>query len=458
MKLVISVFRYALPALAVVFAVIAGLLIAVVSGLIEYHVVQQWLLVDGERVLYLPLIIVIALETTKLFTHFSGAAFTQNHLEDEDRRRLEEFQKIRKVIQWALVLFSFVCSLIFTANTFYYKIPGEESDAVAAAKEAINEEYEKQLEDKKDLAEIIYNNTLEAARIPVDNAKEYFESIEIVYTPRYEYERTKEMKEAAKKALEEAERVYKQDEAAASKEREEAIQAAKKELDEWREKRFNELETSELMAVSGDNPYLSSFLLFFSKTFFGDTYSRESYYIWVILISLALSALMEGIISMSQYVISFPVSVLKAISGDFSNDQEVQEELNNVVRTMVSAAVAFFVFLIYGAFQEISYNKLEVGAAIACSILTVLVPSAITAIQWKKQDTGIKKAAKDLISEVRASAIKGMLSFAGFVLIGLLFGEAYESLSMSAIGISIGNSVGHMLHLLPDNSTNPEAV
>ena len=155
---------------------------------------------------------------------------------------------------------------------------------------------------------------------------------------------------------------------------------------------------------------------------------------------------------MSQYVISFPVSVLKAISGDFSNDQEVQEELNNVVRTMVSAAVAFFVFLIYGAFQEISYNKLEVGAAIACSILTVLVPSAITAIQWKKQDTGIKKVAKDLISEVRASAIKGMLSFAGFVLIGLLFGEAYESLSMSAIGISIGNSVGHMLHLLPDNS------
>ena len=62
MKFVIAVFRHIFTPLALVLAVLAGLLAAATSALIEYHVLQEWLRPEGTGLLFLPLIIVTALE------------------------------------------------------------------------------------------------------------------------------------------------------------------------------------------------------------------------------------------------------------------------------------------------------------------------------------------------------------------------------------------------------------
>ena len=118
MKFVIAVFRHIFTPLALVLAVLAGLLAAATSALIEYHVLQEWLRPEGTGLLLLPLIIVTALEGTKLFLHFFGAALAQNGLTQSEQSLLSKFRDILPLIRNGLVIFSFACSLILAARAF----------------------------------------------------------------------------------------------------------------------------------------------------------------------------------------------------------------------------------------------------------------------------------------------------------------------------------------------------
>ena len=103
--------------------------------------------------------------------------------------------------------------------------------------------------------------------------------------------------------------------------------------------------------------------------------------------------------------------------------------------------------------MEISYNGIHLGAALVCSLVAVLIPSVIfRSVQPEQEEEGIKRFFQKAASEAQAVTVKGLLSFAGFMLIGMLFGETFVSLSVPAIGISVGNIIGHTLHLLPTNS------
>ena len=53
MKVVVAWFRFIMIPLAIVSAYLAGLLMAMASGLIEYHVLQQWLHIDGQGLTFL---------------------------------------------------------------------------------------------------------------------------------------------------------------------------------------------------------------------------------------------------------------------------------------------------------------------------------------------------------------------------------------------------------------------
>lgn len=162
MKFVIAVFRHIFTPLALVLAVLAGLLAAATSALIEYHVLQEWLRPEGTGLLFLPLIIVVALEGTKLFLHFFGAAFQQNGLTQSEQSLLSKFRDILPLIRNGLVIFSFVCSMIFTANAFYYKSVTGESDELTAARDAIFAEYDAQMATEIERAEAAYRQAITA--------------------------------------------------------------------------------------------------------------------------------------------------------------------------------------------------------------------------------------------------------------------------------------------------------
>ena len=106
--------------------------------------------------------------------HFSKAAFKQNSISDEN---LEGFRRFIPFLKWGLIAFSFICTVIFTANVFYFKVPESRSAEQKAAREAIEAEYQKQFEAEAREIERSYNETLAAAHEPVDAAKEYFDSI-----------------------------------------------------------------------------------------------------------------------------------------------------------------------------------------------------------------------------------------------------------------------------------------
>lgn len=61
MRFTIMLFRQIFTPVTVIFAVIAGLLAAFVSALIEYVVLQEWLTSNGAKMAFLPVAIVTAL-------------------------------------------------------------------------------------------------------------------------------------------------------------------------------------------------------------------------------------------------------------------------------------------------------------------------------------------------------------------------------------------------------------
>ena len=451
MRIVISMFRQILIPLAVVFAVLAGVLMAGVSGLIEYYVLQQWLQTGAQVVMYLPLIIVLSLEGYKLFLHFSDAAFSQNQLSKYDVHATEKYRLLRLYMKWGLVAFSFVCTLIFTANAFYGAVPAMRDEAVKTEEERIEEYYAIQFEKDKETIEQSYQEALAAAHEKVDSAQEYFNSIQIVYTPRYQYERTTAQKEEAREALVAAQKDYISAQTTARAEYERSVEELRDYNKQLRDKELadSEVKFHTVYVSIGDNPYLNSFLLAFSETFFQRTYSRTAYFIWVFFISLALAALMEGVISLSQYVVTMPASVLQEISKTEKLGDDEKQRMTRVVAGAVNVLAAIAVFLLFGAFQEVSYNKMELGAAFLCSVMTALIPPVVTAISVNRDESKFSKTAKIVGEEVRALIIKSLLSFSLFVLIGVFFGENFSALSVPAAGIALGNMVGHTLHLVP---------
>ena len=450
MKLVLAFFRHVLTPFTLIFAVIAGLLAAGVSALVEFFVLQQWLRPENKDLFFIPLIIVLALEGIKLFLHFFEAAFRQNPVSDSDQTSLQAFLGVLPYIKWGLVTFSLVCTLIFTASSFYYKVPGTETQAVQEAREKIEAAYDRFLQIAEAEADRIYQNTVDTAFIQVQTAQDHFDSIAIIYTPRYEYTRTTEAKEAARQALQTAQQEYGLAQHQAEQARTDRLDAARRKLDATKVQELTALERSDLALVSGDNQYLSSFLLFFSQTFFNRTYSRASYYIWVVIISIALSALLEAVISLSQRVITLPPGALAAISEGAPLEAAERQRAARFLRYLTNTIVAIAIFLMYGGLMEVSYTSVHLGAALICSLITVLIPSVIfRGVQPKETQDNVKRFFQKAVIEVQSVTVKGLLSFAGFTLIGMFFGETFASLNVPAIGISIGNMVGHTLHLLP---------
>lgn len=450
MKLIITIFRHMLAPLMMIFAVIAGVLAAGVSGLIEYHVLQQWLRIEENNLLFIPLLVVIALEGVKLFLHFSGAAFEQNRISAEDKTSLRNFLCVLPYIKWGLVIFSFVCTLIFSASSFYHTVQGEDPELVQKAKEEIEAEYVERLQSVANDIEQTYQKRIDAAFIPVQAAQDNFNSIIIVYTPWYEYVRTTEVKNNAQQTLQTAQQNYIDAQEEAERERIASMAAEKQSLDDWKAHELSKLEESELAQVAGDNQYLSKFLLFFSHTFFSQPYSRISYYICVVTISIVLSTLLEGVISISQMAITLPVGALAAISDEAPIEAAEKKKLTSVIRHVTTALISVAVFLMYGGLMEISYNHAQLGSAMICSLAVALIPYVIfSRFDGKSEEGKAKQFFQKVIAEIQAVTVKGLVSFAGFILIGMLFGETFASLSVSAIGISLGNIAGHALHLLP---------
>ena len=458
MRFVINVFRHVATPLVIDLAVLAGLLAAFVSALIEYYVLQQWLRVDDSRLFFLPLIIVFALEFTKLFLHFSGAAIHQNSITGEDLSAVSIFRDFTPIIKWGLVVFSFLCTLIFSANAFYYKTSSGEPPELAAAKTEIEEEYSERLSLETEKANEAYDQALAPLREEVEGREKRYNEIDIVYSPLYMYQRTKAEKEAAWEKLTDAQDQLRKAEETANMIREEAVEAAETELGLWRDQEMETLEKSTLSAVAGDNAYLSNFLLFFSQTFFDQTYSRGAYLAWVLLIALSISALLEGVISLSQYVLSFPPSMLERFSSSIEITERERRRLGRLVQILTMMLICMAVFLIYGATRELIYTKLDIGAAAISTLVTLLVPCAFAAASQSEKESRWKQTIKSALAEVRSTIIKGLLSFGGFVLIGILFGETFATLSMPAIGISIGNAVGHLLSLAPRKGESAETV
>lgn len=143
--------------------------------------------------------------------------------------------------------------------------------------------------------------------------------------------------------------------------------------------------------------------------------------------SLFISALLEGVILLSQHVISTPIRTLEQISSSFSISEQERKKLTYVIQVVASMMIALSLFLIYGAVQKVVYTGVDIGAAVVSTMITELIPTVVTTIEWKSADTGWRKVAKDVLSEVRSTA----------------------ALSMPAIGISLGNAAGHLFHLSP---------
>lgn len=153
MKTIILSVKNIFNLLAISSVVIFGIIAAFLSGQIEYYVFKGLYsqINTGDKIqtlTYLPLVMVVVLEGSKFILHFVSSSI-KNHKDCSDVA--VKVMHVVNVVKWFLIILSFVCTLIFSANIFYYESTITEKNAQI---QEINETYQNRLNSfKKDWEE-----------------------------------------------------------------------------------------------------------------------------------------------------------------------------------------------------------------------------------------------------------------------------------------------------------------
>lgn len=463
MKKLISYMKCIFTPLSVFMQLFLGVVAAILSGIIEYFVLKDLfskIIIDGNIInsKYLPLIIVLVLEGSKLFFHFAQEAFKDD---TKVSASAINFSNLIKFFKYILIVFSFACTLIYTANTLYFNTQQEKQSAYQTEEQAINNDYTQKIIDLE--KEFINNQNalVDEYKRELDEAEEDLKNHQIIYTPKYLYDRTLEEHKRLESKVKELEAEYRQvlkDKEIGLENNSKFVAARQAILDEQNDK-IADLEEKTLDSNEGDNEYIKVFLLLIFNTFLKeDTYPRWLYFSICIIIAIAIAVVLEAIISISQKLLALTSKDLEsALEADYGiTDLEIKDNIKSVLRMVASVGVSFAIYVIFGLINEISLNKTNLFIGLACCIITLMIcrylpqknyqPKTKIVTKQDKAEDAIRRFWND---EGKNMLIKGLLTFVIYAIMAIGFGQNATEITVPAIGVTIGTSLGQLLHIIP---------
>lgn len=464
MKTIIAIFKNVINPVSVMLITLIGLLAAFLSGVIEFFVLKDWfstVIVEGKEITltFFPLVIVVVLEGSKFFLHFGSSSIKQNSKEQFNTHA--GFVKIMNAIKCCLIVFSFVCTMIFTCNFLYHESSLTISNDTNTKIEAVNIEYNKKVENYKTEHKNNIKSNLDTLYSAWMEAESELEKLTPVFTPRVAYERYIEEKKRLEIIRDEKRDEYKSAQSSldADESKDIDLQAGLATIEKEREEEIQKIKQETIHITDGDNEYIRTFLLFLFNSFAGiNTYPKILYFVICILISFVIAGVLEAVIYTSQRLITIPANELEEIfEREFNVEIEIKSKIEFLTRIIINAVISFFIFIVYGLIKEISMNKFNVIAAVVCCITTVVVSFAIPKIQNNTPaktpknifDKGINLLKNFWVEEGKIMLIKGMLAFVLFLILGVIFEKDIANISIPAIGVAIGGSIGHIFNVIP---------
>lgn len=433
------------PLFSLIF-IMAGLLSALISAIIEYHVVSQLLYSSYSELAdfsTLGFLIIFCFEFVKIFMHLI--------LKRQKLSCSSHLNGVRALII-TLVCFSFTCSVIYTVNVLY--LPQYNSEEISAQIADI----EKELENEIQKITLKHNDIYKDAIQPYESAKkDILESIANPPTglsPNRLKAYLEKLNESYDKACEEYNAASERLSLTRDNNIEEEVNALK--LQAEADKQAISDTASEEVACKYDNPVIAHFLNVLAYILFKSShYSRRVYLLICILIGILIAALLEAIISIVMQFTSIP--------KDFMTDsipgvgQKVYVCCGKIVITLFKSFCAIMLSIIILGFAsgDMSSEKIMAGL-LACFVSISLIHAFVPIPKLDIFDTKAK-----LFYVIRDCLLQGVVSLMGYIILGFVFGENAVNLDVNTVAIGIGSTISSCIIQVPKlflgatNASNP---
>ena len=421
-----------------------GILAASISALIEYSVFEQFF--ESSYMVLLPsgviaFAIVIAFEYTKIYLHF-----LLNRVQVTDNEKYRKKYKRKQYAKYFLVSISLVCSVFYSISALH--LASYDENTVEQKIAEINAELE------NDIANVIssQNENYELRLAPYEEAKNNAATALAQFNPDgLSYWQANMTLQALEENVATTEDTYNQMQTTFDSERTTAIDNETKALTTEANNKIDALNdtSSAEVAAKYDNQILAQCLTVLANTLFGmATYPRIAYLIVCIAIGIIVSVMLE-------YVISFTFSYMSEVHEinlcDHINvDRKFQERTEQFIIACIKAFCALTVYIIIiSIFSRDSVTRNHVWFALAAYILAICMEKLFLAKDTKLISTS-ENTKIEFYLAAKESIIQGVLSFAGFILLGFAFGEDAVNLDLSTIAIGIGATLSSLAGKVPE--------
>lgn len=467
MRFVISLIKSVISPVSVLLNLLIGFIAAMLSGVIEYYVLKELfskIITDGQvkTLNFLPIIIVIILEGSKLFLHFGSSAF--NNVSTTLSLSTVDFTKAMNVIKVILVVFSFICTIIFTGNVLYYDNVKNNSENLKTQISAINQQYEVEIEECKQKYTDLNNSKLKSYETAWKNAEEELSEhlANPVLTPKVAYDRYQQKAKELEAKVDEKHTQYIEYSNSVNLDLNSNPNYINEinTLENERDEEISKVKENNVQSNEGDNSYIKTFLLLVFNTFLNkDVYPRWLYFIIVIFISVVIAGVLEAVIYISQRFITTPSTELQN-AFDYEGNDFIKDKTKSVVRFIICIAFSFSIYVIYGLISEISLDKFNILSGLVCCIITVvifsIIPISISQNHYEEKEDSSGKFNKIqneiknfLATEGKTMLIKGLLSFVLFIVLGIIYKKDIADITVAAVGVAAGQAIGQILHIDP---------
>ena len=351
-----------------------------------------------------------------------------------------------KAVKYVLVVVSLTCSIIYSVSALY--LASYDETEVKKQTSEINAALDKDIEQVTAKQNENYNNKIK----PYSDAKQAATEAVSNFDPDGLYWWQAEMQlQALKDNLALAESTYNEKSAQFEKEKNAAIESEVSALTEEANKKISAISdtTSANVAAKYDNAILSQFLTVLANTFIGTaTYSRFAYLILTVLIGLIVSVVLE-------IIISFTFTLLSDVSNiqfcdPVSVDRKFQKWSEQLILAFIKAFFALTIYvIIIGLVNSSSISEDQFWIALFAYILAICMAKFFSSKNPEKSPNN-NSIQMDFYVVVKESIIQGILSFAGFMLLGFVFGKDAVTLDISTIAIGLGATLSSFLGKLPE--------
>lgn len=440
-----------LPSTLYLCAILLGIVAALLSAVIEYSFFRDFFihasLSDALSSQATPLLIVIALEGSKLCL----SVYLQ-HITVLPNKHFGPSHRLAKILRYSLVAVSIICTFAWTTNLLYTDMVTG-TDKYSEDINLLKRAYEADISNLRNSQNKEEERLLASSKQHAESAWKEYHVYEVVLTPKVEYERSQAEKlrlfEVAKQAQTEYEAEIERIHTCVTEQINSQISVRTQHYKDECAARIAQATDQH----EGANPYLHVLLTAISKYLFhAPTYSTFAYFTTGLGFSVALAFLLEGLISLNLGYVSMTSADWDTLLNTKDLSAEDQDYLRNWIRFLSSAIVSTLMYLVFCMLFQLTVNARSL-------LMVIMLYTAINLIMDFFQRTeGVqlslkpqpnppyKKKYAPMIAE---TIVKACTSFVGFVLLGILFGSDFPELTLPAVGMSLG-SVGGQLIRLPN--------